>query len=227
MQERTTRIIYNIWSHFYDPLLTKLVQRRQEQAIGRMDLRPGEWLLDIGIGTGLSLEFYPRELNVVGIDLSEGMLGKAHQRITEMNLPLARLALADAMRLPFDDNSFDHILVSHVITVVSDPIRLINEIRRVGKPGCRIVIINHFQSGNSIMAMLEKWLCPLCQKIGWRSDLALEDLMKQTGLDVDFRYKLDRVDLWETVFVTNNTPDAMVPVQADAGGAAASSASAA
>ncbi len=206
MQERTTRIIYNVWSHFYDALLTKLVQRRQEQAIARMDLQPGQWLLDIGIGTGLSLEFYPRSVNVVGVDLSEGMLGRANRRIREMGLPLSRLALADAMQLPFADGSFDHILVSHVITVVSDPVRLIEEIRRVGKPGCRIVIINHFQSGNTLMALVEKWLCPLCQKIGWRSDLALEDLMKQTGLDVDFRYKLDRVDLWETVFVTNNSP---------------------
>jgi len=205
MQERTTRVIYNIWSHFYDALLTKLVQRRQEQAIARMDLRPGEWLLDIGIGTGLSLDFYPRALNVVGVDLSEGMLSKAHERIRGNQLSRCRLALADALRLPFEDNSFDHILVRHVITVVSDPVQLIEEIRRVGKPGCRIVIINHFQSGNSIMALLEKWLCPLCQKIGWRSDLALEDLMKQTGLDVDFRYKLDRLDLWETVFVTNNS----------------------
>ena len=203
MQEHTTRIIYNIWSRFYDPLLTKLVQRRQEQAISRMDLNPGEWLLDIGIGTGLSLPFYPRRLNVVGLDISEGMLSRAGQRIEEMALRQARLTLADAMSLPFEDNSFDHILVSHVITVVSDPVRLIHEIRRVGKPGCRIVVINHFQSGNSIMALLEKWLCPLCQKIGWRSDLALENLMAQTGLEVDFRYKLDNVDLWETVFITN------------------------
>lgn len=215
MQEHTTRIIYNIWAHFYDPLLTKLVQRRQEQAISRMDLSPGEWLLDIGIGTGLSLPFYPQDLNVVGLDISEGMLGKAKCRIEELSLRQARLALADAMRLPFEDDSFDHILVSHVITVVSDPVRLIDEIRRVGKPGCRIVVINHFQSGNSIMALLEKWLCPLCQKIGWRSDLALEDLMVQTGLEVDFRYKLDNVDLWETVFITN-TPakkakDAKIP----------------
>lgn len=203
MQEHTTRIIYNIWSHFYDPLLTKLVQRRQEQAIGRMDLSGGEWLLDIGIGTGLSLDFYPRDLNVVGLDISEGMLSRAKQRIKANDFPRARVTLADAMRLPFKDGSFDHILVSHVITVVSDPVRLVEEIRRVGKPGCRIVVINHFQSGNSWMALLEKWLCPLCQKIGWRSDLALEDLMARTGLDVDFRYKLDSVDLWETVFITN------------------------
>ena len=205
MQERTTRIIYNIWSHFYDALLTKLVQRRQEQAIARMELGPGEWLLDIGIGTGLSLAFYPRDVNVVGLDISEGMLARARERIDETNLSLARLTLADAMTLPFEDDSFDHILVSHVITVVSDPVKLVDEIRRVGKPGCRIVVINHFQSGNSMVALFEKWLCPLCQKIGWRSDLSLEDLMVKTGLGVDFRYKLDSVDLWETVFITNTS----------------------
>jgi len=227
MQEHTTRLIYNVWSHFYDALLTKLVQRRQEQAIARMDLRPGEWLLDIGIGTGLSLEFYPPSVNVVGVDLSEGMLSRAKKRIGEMHLTQARLALADAMRLPFEDKSFDHILVSHVITVVSDPVRLIEEIRRVGKPGCRIVIINHFQSGNSVMALLEKWLCPLCQKIGWRSDLSLEDLMKRTGLDVDFRYKLDRVDLWETVFVTNTLPSTVPAVSGALPKSSLSSASAA
>lgn len=221
MQERTTRIIYNIWSYFYDALLTKLVQRRQEQAIGRMDLDRGEWVLDIGIGTGLSLGFYPRDVNVVGLDISEGMLGRARARIAEMALSLSRLTLGDAMRLPFADDSFDHILVSHVVTVVSDPIRLIDEIRRVGRPGCRIVVINHFQSGNSMVALLEKWLCPLCQKIGWRSDLALEDLMVKTGLDVDFRYKLDSVDLWETVFITN-TPAA--PALPDALAANASAA---
>ncbi len=221
MQEHTTRVIYNIWSHFYDALLTKMVQRRQGQAIARMDLRSGEWLLDIGIGTGLSLGFYPRDLHVVGLDISEGMLARARERIDEIGLSRARLTLGDAMRLPFEDNSFDHILVSHVITVVSDPVRLVDEIRRVGKPGCRIVVINHFQSGNSMMALLEKWLCPLCQKIGWRSDLALEDLMAQTGLDVDFRYKLDSVDLWETVFITNTSAGATEPA------AAASNASAA
>lgn len=224
MQERTTRIIYDIWAHFYDALLTKLVQRRQEQAISRMDLAADEWLLDIGIGTGLSLDFYRRDLNVVGLDISEGMLGRARQRIVDGNLTQSHVTLADAMKLPFEDDSFDHILVSHVITVVSDPVQLVDDIRRVGRPGCRIVVINHFQSGNSWMALLEKWLCPLCQKIGWRSDLALEDLMSTTGLDVDFRYKLDSVDLWETVFITN-TPkdeirDALEPAETSAASAA-------
>ncbi len=74
----------------------------------------------------------------------------------------------------------------------------------MGKPGARIVIINHFQSGNRMMALIEKWLCPVCTKLGWRSDLSFEHLMDLTDLEVDFRYKLDHLDLWETIFITND-----------------------
>ena len=113
------------------------------------------------------------------------------------------LAVADAMRLPFAEHAFDHVFLSHVITVVSDPVRLIEEIRRVAKPGGRVVIINHFQSGRRLISLFEKLLCPFFIKIGWKSDLSLEDLIRQTGLQVDYRYKLDQIDLWETVFATN------------------------
>jgi phosphatidylethanolamine/phosphatidyl-N-methylethanolamine N-methyltransferase len=113
------------------------------------------------------------------------------------------LAVANALELPFPDGWFDHVMLSHVVTVVSDPVRLIEETRRVTRPGGQIVIINHFQSSNRLIAMIEKWLCPLCQHLGWRSDLPLPELVANTGLKVDFRYKLDNVDLWETVFITN------------------------
>lgn len=204
MQESTTRRIYNVWSHFYDLLLAKVVRRRHRLAIGRMDIQLGDRILDVGIGTGLSLGRYPRGAKIVGVDISEGMLRKAARRAGKLEGCGVQLVLADALHLPFAAASFDHILISHVITVVSDPVRLVEQIRRVGKPGCRIVIINHFQSGNRVLAVIEKWLCPLFQKIGWRSDLSLERLMHETGLNVDFRYKLDAVDLWQTVFITND-----------------------
>jgi len=107
------------------------------------------------------------------------------------------------MKLPFGDNTFDHVFISHVISVVSDPYKLVMEAQRVAKPGARIVILNHFQSTNRFIALIEKWICPVCTKLGWRSDLALQDLIRRTGLTVDYRYKLDSIDLWETV-VTNN-----------------------
>lgn len=205
MDEGSTRRIYNVWSHFYDLLLAKLVRRRHRLAVQRMDIQRGDTILDVGIGTGLSLEAYPCGVRIVGVDISEGMLHKAQERVRKLRRGGAYLALADALEMPFPPASFDHIVIGHVITVVSDPVKLVREIKRVGRPGCRIVIINHFQSGNRAMALIEKILCPLFQKIGWRSDLSLERLMGETGLDVDFRYKIDAVDLWQTVFITNDS----------------------
>jgi phosphatidylethanolamine/phosphatidyl-N-methylethanolamine N-methyltransferase len=87
---------------------------------------------------------------------------------------------------------------------VSDPIQLVKEAQRVAKQNARIVIVNHFQSTNRFIAMVEKWLCPLCTKLGWRSDLQLQDLIRRTGVEIDYRYKLESIDLWETVVITNN-----------------------
>ena len=104
--------------------------------------------------------------------------------------------------------------ISHVISVVSDPYKLVQEAQRVAKPGARIVIVNHFQSTNRFIALFEKWLCPLCTKLGWRSDLALNDLIRRTGVEVDYRYKLESIDLWETVVITNNKSALAQPMAA-------------
>jgi phosphatidylethanolamine/phosphatidyl-N-methylethanolamine N-methyltransferase len=206
VEEASTRSIYNVWAHFYDHTMGRGVQRRQQLAIERMNILPGQRILDVGIGTGLSLDLYPRNCKVVGIDISEGMLAKAADRIDQYGYDFASLAVADALHLPFCDASFDHAFITHVITVVSDPVQLIEETRRVCKVGGKIVIVNHFLSGNRLAAALERLLRPICEKIGWRSDLSLEHLIEQTGLPVDYRYKLDSVDVWETVFVTNDGP---------------------
>jgi phosphatidylethanolamine/phosphatidyl-N-methylethanolamine N-methyltransferase len=206
MQERTTKGIYHVWSHFYDVIWTAIVHRRTRKAIGQMGIQPGERVCDIGVGTGLALQNYPRHAQVLGVDLSEAMLRHAKRRARQGRMDHIALTVANALELPFPDNSFDHVMLSHVITVVSDPVRLVAETRRVTRPGGQIVIINHFQSTNRLIALIEKWLCPLCQQLGWRSDLPLAELLRNTGLQADFRYKLDSVDLFETVFLTNEAP---------------------
>ncbi len=204
MQESSTKKIYDIHSMFYDATFGRLVRRRIGKAISHMNIRPGDRILDLGIGTGVSLNYYPTDRGmVVGIDLSSGMLREARKKIREQGRSNAVVFQADAMRLPFAENTFDHVFISHVISVVSDPYHLVREAQRVAKPGKRIVIVNHFQSTNRFVAMLEKWLCPLCTKLGWRSDLALQDLICRTGVEVDYRYKLESIDLWETVVMTN------------------------
>jgi phosphatidylethanolamine/phosphatidyl-N-methylethanolamine N-methyltransferase len=203
MQEASTRRIYDIQSKVYDKTFGALVQRRIARAIGHMNIQDTDRVLDVGVGTGAAFQYYPKRGRIYGVDLSGGMLKKALVKIKELGMDHATVFQADAMKLPFEDDTFDHLFISHVISVVSDPYRLIQECQRVLKPGARIVMLNHFQSTNRVIAMVEKWLCPLCTKLGWRSDLQLSDLISRTGVQVDYRYKLESIDLWETVVITN------------------------
>lgn len=205
MTESSTRKIYDIHAMFYDATFGRLVKRRIAKAIEHMNIGAEDVVLDLGIGTGVSLNYYPKDKGrVYGVDLSSGMLRECRKKINERGLQHATVFQADALHLPFADDTFDHIFISHVISVVSDPYKLVQEAQRVAKPGARIVMVNHFQSTNRFIAMVEKWLCPLCTKLGWRSDLALQDLIRRTGVEVDYRYKLESIDLWETVVMTNN-----------------------
>jgi phosphatidylethanolamine/phosphatidyl-N-methylethanolamine N-methyltransferase len=204
MQESSTKKIYDVHSMFYDATFGRLVKRRIERAINHMNIAETDRVLDLGIGTGVSLNFYPNRGRIVGVDLSAGMLREARKKVRERGLERATVFQANALELPFADDTFDHVFISHVISVVSDPYQLVQEAQRVAKPNARIVIVNHFQSTNRFVALIEKWLCPLCTKLGWRSDLALQDLVRRTGVEIDYRYKLESIDIWETVVLSNN-----------------------
>jgi phosphatidylethanolamine/phosphatidyl-N-methylethanolamine N-methyltransferase len=204
MQEASTKKIYDVQSGVYDHTFGRLVRRRVAKAIEHMNICDRDVVLDLGIGTGASLQYYPDRGRVVGIDLSAGMLRECRKKIKDRGLTRTTVFQADAMKLPFAEDSFDHVFISHVISVVSDPIKLVQEAQRVAKPGARIIILNHFQSTNRAIAFLEKILNPLCVKVGWRSDLSLADLVRGTGVTIDYRYKLDPIDLWETVVISND-----------------------
>ena len=201
MRERSTAKIYDVQSKVYDHTFGKLVQKRLSRAIQQFEIKPGDFVLDLGVGTGNSLRLYPNQGTVVGIDLSAGMLDKAAEKVSEK--PNIALVQGNALQLPFADSSFDHVFLSHVISVVSDAVAVIRETQRVAKPGARVVMLNHFQSTNKMVAKIEKVISPICTKLGWRSDLSLQDLLAHTGVTVDYRYKLTSPDIWETVVFTN------------------------
>src|SRR5688500_13722957 len=177
MQEATTKGIYDFHSMFYDATFGRLVKRRIARAIAHMDIQNGERVLDLGVGTGVSLNFYPRRAQGFGVDLSSGMLREARRKIVDRRMDHVAILQADSRNHRFADDSFDHIYRSHVISVVSEPFKLVREAQRLAKPWARIVIVNHFQSGNLFIALFEMWRCPLCTMLGWRSDLALQDLV--------------------------------------------------
>jgi phosphatidylethanolamine/phosphatidyl-N-methylethanolamine N-methyltransferase len=159
---------------FYDATFGRLVKRRIERAINHMNIRPDDVILDLGIGTGVSLNYYPLDRGrVVGVDLSAGMLRRgaeenprarpvARGRFSGQRAPASvrRQHLRPRVHQPRDQRR-------------ERPVQLVQEAQRVAKPGARIVIVNHFQSTNRFIALFEKWLCPLCTSSAggatWRS----------------------------------------------------------
>ena len=196
--------IYASYSRIYDFIFKRWFYPRQQHVIRSLSLQEGQRVLDLGVGTGLSLPLYPRHVQVTGVDLSNSMLREAQKKVRQEGLDHVTLLEMDAGQLAFADDAFDVVIAAFVISVVPDPIQVIAEIKRVSKPDGKIVIINHFQSQNKLIAQVEKWLSPLCKKIGWRSDLALEYLVHYAGLSVQQMYSLNKIDLWKVVYVSNN-----------------------
>ena len=183
----------------YDHTFGRLLVARQRRAIAELHLQSGDRVLDLGIGTGMTLQHYPRDVEVVGLDLSAGMLQQARQKIRQCGMNHVHLIQGDALDTPFANNSFDHILITHVISVVSDPIKLLAEAARLLKPGGRVVVLNHFQSAHRAIAALEKFVNPLCVQLGWRSDLSLSQAVDGAPLAVRYQFKLSAMDLWQIV----------------------------
>jgi phosphatidylethanolamine/phosphatidyl-N-methylethanolamine N-methyltransferase len=204
MEKSSIKKIYASYSRIYDYIFRRWFYPRQEHVIRSLSLQEGQRVLDLGVGTGLSLPLYPRNVHVTGVDLSDSMLREAQRKVRQEDLDHVTLLEMDAGQLAFADDAFDVVIAAFVISVVPDPIQVISEIKRVSRSEGKIVIINHFQSHNKLIARIERWLSPLCQKIGWRSDLALEYLVHYAGLSVKQIYSLNKIDLWKVVYISNN-----------------------
>ena len=204
MEVTEIKRIYAYYSRVYDFIFKRWFFPRQQYAIQALNISPGQRVLDLGVGTGFSLPLYPQHTQVIGVDLSSKMLREARKKVLLERLSHVDLMEMDAAHLAFPDNTFDCVIVAFVISVVPDPLQVLAEIKRVSKPEGQIVIINHFQSQNKMMAQLEKWVSPLCTKIGWRSDLALDYLVQHADLRIDRKYSLNKLDLWKVVYATNN-----------------------
>lgn len=176
---------YRRYAWFYDFAFGAVFQPGRKAIVERMDCRPGEQILEVGVGTGLSLPLYPKNVLVTGIDISRDMLAKAQGRKTRDGLDnIVRLSVMDAENMQFKDNSFDRVVAMYVASVVPDPERLVDEMRRVCKPNGRLIFVNHFHSRNLLLGTLEKLLAPLSRQLGFRPDFSLEQFLAKTGLKV-------------------------------------------
>lgn len=198
--------VYDLYGRFYDGFEV-LFKKRLAFALTRMPLRPGDTVLDIGIGTGLSLEFYPGFAKVVGVDLSEGMLHQARRKVesgevrTDASPHDTHLLQANALDLPFGDESFDAVFVSHVVSVVPNPHQCMREAFRVARDRAPIVLVNHFRSPYPVISWLETAVDPICRKLGWRSDLSLRELLEPLGVGQLNNRAAVRGNMFQIVFM--------------------------
>ena len=160
-------------------------------------------MLEVGVGTGLSLLFYPPSCEIVGIDLSDGMLAQCRERVRELGLKQVSLVRMDAGAMEFADDSFDAVMAAYVMTAVPDYRKVILEMIRVCKPGGRIILLNHFSNGNPVIAALEKFISPLCKQLGWRTDLSLATVLDGTLLTVIHKQKVNPLRFWHLVKCLN------------------------
>src|SRR5438876_7440180 len=167
-----TRVYENLAS-VYDLIFGPTLHPGRVKAIQQMAIKPDERVLEAGVGTGINASLYPRDCSVTGIDLSGPMLEKARDRVLRKGVDNVRLLQMDAAELKFPDNTFDIVYAPYVISVVPDPVAVAREMRRVCRPGGRIVILNHFLSGNALVARFERIISPATVHIGFKSDLDL------------------------------------------------------
>ena len=196
--------VYEKLANVYDLAFGPVLHPGRVRALKRMELVPGQRVLEVGVGTGINATLYPRDCSVVGIDLSEPMLEKARERCAEHDVRNVRLLSMDAAALTFPDRSFDVVYAPYLISVVPDPVRVAAEMRRVCRPGGRIVILNHFRSPNPVLSRLERAISPLTKYVGFKADLDLPAFLAQAGLKPIVIDKVNVPRIWSLVTCLND-----------------------
>ena len=191
--------VYENIAFAYDWTFGPALHPGRMHALQRMGIGAGDRVLEVGIGTGINAALYPRDCTVTGIDLSGPMLEKARERVARGGLHNVRLLEMDAADLKFPDNTFDIVYAPYVISVVPDPVAVAREMRRVCRPGGRIVILNHFRSHNTVGAFVERLISPLTLHIGFTADLDLPAFLAQAELQPISIEKVNVPRIWSLV----------------------------
>ena len=208
--------LYSELSLLYDLIFRRIFYPRIARVIESLSIEPGAKVLELGVGTGLSMGAYPRWCRVVGIDLARGMLVRARSKMRRTGISHVRLLQMDALRLGFADACFDYVTAFHVTSVVPDPNLMLREAQRVCKPGGTIVIINHFRSEKDVPSLVSRLIDPVTRRLGWRATLSLADVLGGAHLTVKETFKMPRRSLFTVVIAKNGNgalPQALVSTE--------------
>src|SRR5437899_929991 len=171
---------YGRWAPIYDLVFGKVFDQGRQSTIAEAD-RIGGRILDVGVGTGLSLSDYSRTTKICGVDISEPMLRKAHARVRALRLSNVEvLSVMDAKNLAFHDGFFDAVVAQYVITAVPDPEGTLDEFVRVLKPGGELILVNHIGAESGPRKLFELAFAPVARRLGWRPEFPWQRLVNWT-----------------------------------------------
>jgi phosphatidylethanolamine/phosphatidyl-N-methylethanolamine N-methyltransferase len=165
--------------------------------------KPGQEVLEIGIGTGFSLKHYPQYNKVTGIDISAEMLASAQEKIKHNHWNHIQLRQMSALALELPDNSFDCVTAFHAVNVVPDPVRMMREIQRVCKPKGTFLIVNYFCGESAFGSGMGRLMDPLTRFLGWRSTLKVSQLLEGTSFEVESQRRTHQLSPYWVVFAKN------------------------
>jgi phosphatidylethanolamine/phosphatidyl-N-methylethanolamine N-methyltransferase len=182
MQIDSVKAAYRRYAGVYDAVFGPVLQPGRKAVVQALALRSGDRVLEVGVGTGLSLPLYPRDVRITGIDVSREMLDKARRRVARRRITnVDALLEMDAERMTFPDASFDKVVAMYVVSVVERPAKLLQELHRVCRPHGEIYLVNHVRSDNRFIAAVEKGLARFSDKLGFHPDFELRDMVGDAG----------------------------------------------
>jgi phosphatidylethanolamine/phosphatidyl-N-methylethanolamine N-methyltransferase len=186
MDLAAVRVAYRRYARFYDLIFTRVFAAGRRHTLNRVNRRGGLRILEVGIGTGLSLPFHRHDNHIVGIDASQEMLAIARQRVERENLQHVEALLEiDATHMPFETGQFDVVVAMYVMSVVPEPAKVLREMRRVCKAGGEIYMVNHFAAApRSLGYFVEKCLRPFEKFLGWHTNCSLHTMLAESNLRV-------------------------------------------
>ncbi len=174
IDKNTVEKAYARWAPVYDLVFGKVFDAGRKATIAAAE-KIGGRILDVGVGTGISLPDYRRDIRLVGVDYSAPMLRKAHERVTALMLSnVEALAVMDAKHLGFRDKFFDAVVAQYVITALPEPEATLDEFVRVVKPGGEIILINHIGAEQGPRRLFEQCFAPVARRLGWRPEFPWE-----------------------------------------------------
>ncbi len=192
---------YSRWSKVYDWTFGPLLSGARRRAVAMLDLQPGDSVLEVGVGTGLSLFLVPEGCRFTGVDFSRAMLEKALPRLHDSRLRCeAALVEADGSRLPFADATFDAAIAPFVVSAAPHPVALLHDMSRVCRPGAKLIVLNHFSPRNPLLAAIERGLSKVtAATLGFHADFPLEPLFDRAQIRVEDVRRVTPVGSWYAV----------------------------